>query len=101
MGRFPSRERGGGVDSASAIAGAEHSLEPQKMPMSHRFDVLLRAACLAGVAFAPMAAAAQDAAASQPPSVAAPAPPRSPEATPPAAGPKPPRPVAPADATRV
>ena len=71
------------------------------MPMSHRLDVLLRAACLAGVAFAPMAAAAQDAAAPQPPSVASPAPPLSPEATPPPAGPTPPGPVAQPEEVRV
>src|SRR5258706_15901615 len=92
MGRFPSRERGGGVDSASAGAGAEHSLEPQKMPMSHRFDVLLRAACLAGGAFAPMAAAAQNSAAPQPPPGPSPAPDLSPAAAPPSAGPQPPGP---------
>ena len=52
------------------------------MPVSHRLDVLLRALCLAGVAFAPMAAVAQDAAAPQPSSVAPPAPAVSPAHTP-------------------
>ena len=42
------------------------------MPESYRLDVLLRALCLAGVAFAPMAAVAQDAAAPQTASVAPP-----------------------------
>ena len=44
------------------------------MPVSHRLDVLLRALCLAGVAFAPMAAVAQGAAVPQPPSAAPSAP---------------------------
>src|SRR5258705_624135 len=56
------------------------------MPVSHRLDVLLRAACLAGVAFAPMAAVAQDAAAPQTASVAPP-PAALPAALPPAASP--------------
>ncbi len=82
------------------------------MPVSHRLDVLLRTLCLAGVAFAPMAAVAQDTAAPQTASVAPPtaaaappaeaaappaeaaAPPA--EALPPAAGPLPVIPTPPA-----
>ena len=82
------------------------------MPVSHRLDVLLRALCLAGVAFAPMAAVAQDAAAPpQPASAAPPAPAVSPEAaspkalspdaTPAAAGPTPPGPTAQPEQVRV
>src|SRR5213080_4024592 len=62
MGRFPVRGGAGLFGPAPAVARADHSLEPEKMPVSHRLDVLLRALCLAGVAFAPMAAVAQGAA---------------------------------------
>jgi hypothetical protein len=60
--------------------------------MSHRLDILLRTLCLAGVAFAPMPAVAQDAAAPTTPSVA-PAPSIAPPA--PAALPDGPLPVIP------
>jgi len=60
--------------------------------MSHRLDILLRTLCLAGVAFAPMPAVAQDAAAPTTPSVA-PAPSVAPPA--PAASPDRPLPVIP------
>jgi peptidyl-prolyl cis-trans isomerase SurA len=87
------------------------------MAVSHRLDVLLRAFCLAGVSFAPMAAVAQDAAAPQPssaapaaaqdaaapqPSSAAPsAPAVSPAASPIAVGPTPPGPVAQPEEVRI
>ena len=60
--------------------------------MSHRLDILLRTLCLAGVAFAPMPAVAQDAAAPTTPSVA-PAPSVAPPT--PAASPDGPLPVIP------
>src|SRR6185437_791825 len=34
--------------------------EPERMPVSHRIHVVLRTLCLAGIAFAPSAAIAQD-----------------------------------------
>src|SRR5258706_10017259 len=86
MGRFPLWGVGGLVGPASGVARADHNLEPERMPVSHRLDVLLRTVCLAGVAFAPMAAVAQDAAAPQTASVAPP-PAALPAAPPPAASP--------------